>query len=128
MKWRPFFVAAAALALAGCASFGSGLLGGVGQPSAIADQTTLDERLMLGADLGYKAARKAVLAVDDHAPLDAATARRFKKIDKKIFDGLERATRAYAAANSVSYAAALAEINPLITELWSLAVSKGEPK
>lgn len=87
-------------------------------PSAIADQTSLDERSALTITLAYTgAARAAAIAIETGFIDDPATVARIGDLDVKAFTAVRAAEAAYRAGSSTSYAAALAEARKAVSYL-----------
>lgn len=107
-----------AMGLAGCvpalATVGAVASGG---PRAVAERTVLDEKGMLGAEMGYTAATMigrplAVAGVIDRD--------RFKELDNAGFVALGKVRDAYDASNAASFDAALAELKAATKSLNQL--------
>lgn len=77
-------------------------------PGEVANQTVLDERGAIGANLAYVAASKgAALAIRTRAITDPATIRRIGDLDRQGVALARAATEAYRAGNAASYQAAV---------------------
>ena len=124
MKSSPFifFVLLAAVALSSCSSLPAKLP----SPSSVSQQTKIDERALLSAELSYKAARTYMEAAVDSGQVTPGLATKFFRINGKLNAALVRARIAYDAANAPSYHAALHEAGPLILELWDMVASQGD--
>ena len=116
-KMFTFVIAAASLALASCASLPNISPGG---PAAVAESTTLDERLLLGAETSYKAARTLGEVAVDTGEISPAMAVQFRSVDIALFGVLLKARTAYDAGNAVTYKAALDEMAPLLNRIWAI--------
>lgn len=119
---RAFLSAFAALSLCACSTVSLP----PASPGEVAGQTKLDEMLLMGAEVSYKAARSLGEASADAGLIDAATATRIKAIDAEVYDGLGKARAAYDAGNAADYRAAIDLVTPLLTKLWALAPGKAE--
>ena len=111
----------ASLSLFACASLPDAV---PKSPAAVAEVTTLDERLILGAEVSYKAARSLGEAAVDTGQVTPAAAVTIKSVDIALFGVLLKARHAYDTANAASYEAALAEAAPLLNRFWSLVRPK----
>lgn len=109
--------AAAALALGGCA-------GGVqipASPGTVAQGTLLDERLALGAELAYKAARKVIETGTDAGLIKGADATKAAALDAKAYSLVGKVRAAYAAGNAKSYQDAYDAATAAIGDLLAAA-------
>jgi hypothetical protein len=112
---RRIIIAAAALALAGCETPQI-----PASPADAANQTILDERAALGAELAYKAARTAVEVAVDAGIIKGEGAARVAAYDNRAYSALQSARAAYRTANASSYAAALTEAHAAISDMIKL--------
>lgn len=110
-----------AIALSSC----SALLPALPSPSSVSQQTKIDERALLSAELSYKAARTLMEAGVDSGQVTPGRAAKFFRINGALNAALVRARSAYDAANAPSYHAALDEAGPLLFELWDMVASQG---
>lgn len=108
------------LLLSGCAGLGGIVSGIPPSPSAVADQTTLDERGAIAVEIAYQAAARAVEALTDAGLIEGAAATRVAEVDRKAFAAVQAARTAYDAGNSASYAEALAKARSEIAALLRL--------
>jgi hypothetical protein len=131
---RTILCLAAALALSGCglslgdtASAGATVADAAGAPApvAAADKTRLDEAVITGAELAYKAARLSVETLTDAGQIKGATARRVAELDNQAFLALAVARGAYRAGNSASNQAAEAEARRAVSDLLTLVSKPG---
>lgn len=113
---RLFLALAASLTLASC-----GLASPVNilpaAPAEIANSTTLDERLGLGAETAYQAAAQALIFKHLFAPFSPADLARVKELDAKALVALEAVRTAYKAANAADYKTAYDEVIRLSGEI-----------
>jgi ribosomal protein S20 len=114
-------MAAAALALSGCAQTTATIPAIPATPAEAANQTALDENGAIGAELAYKAARLAAETAVDAGILKGEQAARIKALDSAAYGAVQRVRAAYAAANASSYAEALSEAQRAISGLLALA-------
>lgn len=113
-----------ALALAGCAGFPASAPVSLPAPATAADKTALDEKVLLGLEASYKAARLTADAALDAGLVSPALARALRDANRKANAVLVRARAAYDTANAQSFAAALFEAQPLVTDFWKLVQTK----
>ena len=113
-----------ALALAGCAGFPANAPVSLPAPSTAAEQTTLDEKVLLGLEASYKAARLTAEAALDAGLVSPALARPLRDANRKANAVLVRARAAYDTANAQSFAAALFEAQPLVADFLKLVQTK----
>ncbi len=108
-----FFAAALALGIAGCVSTSA--------PVAVADQTVLDEKAGIAAEVAYTAVAKAIV-VSIRAGLitDRAKLEKIRDLDAKAYAALQATRAAYKSGNALSYSAALAEGNLAVRSILSL--------
>lgn len=113
---RIFLALAAAMTLASC-----GLATPVNllppAPVEVANQTTLDERLGLGAETAYAAAAQALVLkhmLSPFSPEDLATV---KALDNKALEALKVVRAAYKAANAEDYRKAYDEVMRISAEI-----------
>lgn len=119
---RIFFAAIASLALVACTDMSSV----PSSPGAVADQTKLDEQVLLSLELGYKAARLAAELAVDLGKLKGEDARRVQIINRRATSALVGAKAAYDAANARSYRDATGQLKELIAEMVSIIGGKGD--
>lgn len=134
---RPFLcliAAAFALAASGCGlsardAAGAGATvadtAGATAPGTIADRTVLDEQLITGAELAYKAARLAVETLTDAGLIKGQTAARVAALDEQAFAALGVARAAYRAGNAESYRAAVTQAEQAVDGIVSLIRKPG---
>lgn len=107
---------AACLALAGCATTAVPV-----GPAPIANQTVLDEKVAISAELAYTAAvRAAALAIRTGVVSDAATIRQIGELDRKAKAAVGAVRSAYDAGNAASFTAAFAGAQSAITAILAL--------
>lgn len=112
-----YFAILAAFALVGC----QGIAGPIpASPSAVANQTVLDEKTAIGAELAYKAARTALELAVDLGRVRGDAAATAIVLDSKAYAALGKVRAAYRAGNAASYAAAAAEAHALVGEMLNL--------
>lgn len=122
MKSSPFiFVLLAAVALCSCSTLPAKLH----SPSSASQQTKIDERALLSAELSYKKARTYMEAAIDSGQVAPGLAAKLFRLNGKLNAALVRARIAYDAANAPNYKAALDEASPLILELWDMVAPRG---
>lgn len=114
---RALIIAAAALSLCGCSTLSLP----PASPQEVASQTKVDEMLLMGAEISYKAARSLAEASADAGLIDATAAVKIKAIDSQVYEWLEKARAAYEAGNATDYRAAIELATPLLTKMWALA-------
>lgn len=118
------FLLAPILALSvGCDAVSSAAAQGLGLPSspqAATNRTQLDENLLTGLELAYKAARIAVEIKVDSGQCTGTCATRFRDLNRRAFAALGAARTAYRAANAPGYLAALAEARGLANDILTL--------
>lgn len=106
-------MAAASVALSAC-----GTTGQLPGPSALADRTTLDEKLGLTFTLGYTAAaRAAALAITSGLVKDQATIARIGRLDNQLYAAVMKVRGLYLAGNAATYQAAVDQANSLLAQL-----------
>lgn len=121
------FVATAALALCSCTALTTAITDAPNiSPSAVANQTTLDERGLLGAEVSYKAARTLMEAAVDAGQVKPGLAVKFYRLNGQLNGALVRARNAYDGVNAASMDSALSDAGPLIIELWQLVAEQGK--
>ncbi len=124
MRMRLFLMSCLAFTLAACGTLPSVSMMPA-PPGAVAAQTTLDERALLGVELSYKAANSLATEAAHAGFVDAGLAVKIAALDNRLFATLKRARVAYASANAASYGAAIAEASPLVSEIWALVAGTG---
>lgn len=102
------FILAAALALSACTGT-QGIPNTPAAPVEVADQTTLDERGAIAAEVAYKAFRTAVEFATDAGMLTGANASRAAHFDNLAYAAVGAARAAYRAGNAESYQKAVDE-------------------
>jgi len=110
-------IIAAALALAGC-SFSP-----PSTPSTVAQATVLDEKIAIGAELAYKAARLAAETGVDAGLIKGAKADRVADADNRALTAVQAVRAAYRAGNAASYSATAKEAQNAVSAM--LAAIKG---
>lgn len=105
-------ILAAALACSAC-------VGTLPGPNTVADRTTLDERLALGAELAYKAARLAVEVATDAGAIRGNRATLVAAADERAYAALGAVRAAYEAGNASSYATAITRAQEAVDALLS---------
>jgi hypothetical protein len=118
----PRFALFALLALAGCAIDATSPP--LPPPAAVTNGTTLDEKLALGVEATYQAARTIVEAGVDSGVIHGATAAKVAQLDNDAYRAVLATRAAYDAGNAASYAAAAASATAAISQL--LAITKGD--
>jgi hypothetical protein len=113
-----------ALALTGCAGFPARSPVTPTPRATVADQTALDEKVLLGLEASYKAARLTAEAALDARLVSPALARRLRVANQRANAVLVRARAAYDTANARSFAAALFEAQPLVADFLKLVQTK----
>lgn len=98
-------ILAAAFALSACS--GTGGLTIPAAPIVVADQTTLDERGAIAAEVAYKAFRSAAEFATDAGMIRGQAASRVAHLDNIAFAAVGAARAAYRAGNAESYEAAV---------------------
>jgi hypothetical protein len=106
-------IAAASLALAGCAtdSVGGALSSIPASPSVVCDRTTIDEQAGTAVELGYALFRTAGELAVDTGKLKGAAATKVRALDNQLFAATVAVQNAYATCNAASYKAAIASAN-----------------
>lgn len=107
---------ASALALApltGCATVPTG-------PGQVADRTILDERVAIGAELAYKAARIACEFAVDAGIIAGPRATQFRQLNTQAYNAVLAVRAAYRAGNAQDFAVAVAEAQGLTNQLLTL--------
>lgn len=101
---RSAFLIPAVLALTGC-----NIPALADTPVEVADQTILDERAAIGAELAYRAQNTLLELAVDSGRLKGDLALRAAGFDRQAYAALQAVRSAYRAGNAASYAAALDE-------------------
>lgn len=86
-------------------------------PVEVANQTTLDERLGLGAETVYQAAAQAVIFKHKVAPFSPEDLAKVKALDAKALAALEVVRSAYKAANAEDYRKAYDDVMRISAEI-----------
>lgn len=86
-------------------------------PVEAADQTTLDERLGLGAETVYQAAAQAVVFKHKVAPFSEEDLKRVKQLDAQAVVALALVRQAYKAANAENYQKAYDDVVRICAEI-----------
>jgi len=90
-------------------------------PSAVADQTKLDEQIAIGAEALYRGARLLVEPLVDTGLIRGQAAERFRVLNREAFDAVKAVRTAYDTGDSKSYAAAAERAGGAIAKLVALA-------
>lgn len=128
MRFRLAIIAAAALSLAGCSTFGAAVDAApivanvvAHGPVTYADRTTLDETAGRSVELAYKAARLVVETGVDAGIIHGANAAKAQDLNRKAYAAVQTARAAYRSANADSISKAVREANAAIAQLLALA-------
>lgn len=90
-------------------------------PSNAANATILDERLALGAEGSYKAARVAMEFMVDHGYLKGAAAAKARTLNTQAMNATKAVRDAYDAGNKDSYIAAAGLASKAVADLLAAA-------
>lgn len=110
-------VACAALSLAACATAGSGTTTGPPGPVVSGQNTALDEKALIAAELAYNSAATAYLAADQRGLLTAAQRKEWGGRLITAYDALKLARQAYAAGNASTFVEQLARVTILADQV-----------
>ena len=86
-------------------------------PSAVANQTTLDEQSVITVEQTYRAARTAVELGVDVGLIKGKFAGQMRTANRKAYQAVLLTRKAYEAGNQSGYRAALADAKTLTSEL-----------
>lgn len=89
-------------------------------PSAVADKTTLDEEIGLGATVAYRGAVAAARLANQIRPFNAATKARAAELDNQAFAAIKALRTAYEAGNASDYRAAATKARALSDQILDL--------
>lgn len=128
MRFGLILASAVALALSGCGDrVPLGTAGSVagpvldatvpGKPADVADKTTLDERLAIGATVSYTAASRLGTALASAGLIDKE---RFKALDRQGYAAVLAVKAAYDAGNATSYTVAIDRVNATVAAINTL--------
>lgn len=124
MRLRLILLSAALLSLPACAmNSATGAAGPVldatvpTKPADVANKTTLDERLAIGATVSYTAASRLGTALATAGLIDKA---RFKALDAQGYAAVQAVKAAYDAGNATSYTAAIDRVNATVAAINTL--------
>jgi hypothetical protein len=123
MRLGLILLSAALLALPGCNTMARSAAGPVIdaavpiKPADVASKTTLDERLGIGATIGYTAASRLGTALARAGLIDKT---RFKALDAKGYAAITAVKAAYDAGNATSYTAAIDRVNAAVADINTL--------
>lgn len=123
MSFRRFAVLPMLAVCALSACYGASVPALPDSPAAVANETALDERAAIGAELAYEAFRTAAELAVDAGLLRGETASRVAALDNRAYQALAVARAAYDAGNAETYASALGNANSAVAE--ALALLKG---
>ncbi len=102
--------------LSGCAGL-AGLMSAVPPaPVVVADKTVLDEQLLQGAEIAYKAWRIGVDTLGEMGRIRGAKATQIAALDRKAYGALAVAEDAYKSLNGASYKAAIAAAQKAVAD------------
>jgi len=122
MRRLSLFLIPALAAMAACSVPTGGI--NVPPPSSIADATVLDEKLALGAEATYAAARTAMEFQVDRGQITGAAATRASALNRKAYAATLAVRSAYDAGNADGYVEAAATATLATSQL--LAVLRKE--
>lgn len=120
MRKLIFAAALAAASLAGCATI-------PGAPADVANQTVLDERAAIGAELAYQAAGTALSIATEAGLVTGDRALVGLRAEERAFAALRAVRAAYDAGNAVAYDAALIEARAAVTAVL-LTINGSAPR
>lgn len=92
--------------------------------NSISNSTRLDERLALGVEGAYAAARTAAELAVDAGIVKGAAATRLRAANKRAYDAVQAVRAAYCAGNQTSYVGAAVKATEAVSAF--LANSKGD--
>ena len=113
---KRLFVAMAALCLCACAAVPTP----PPPPVAIADQTTLDEQIGLGATTAYRGAVAVARLANRVKPFSPSTRTKAAELDAKAFAAIAAMRAAYEAGNATDYRTAAGKARDLAEQIISL--------
>lgn len=93
---------------------------GLPPPGSGAQRTTLDEQAALGVERAYQAAALTLRTGLRSGLIRGALARKAAAADAKAYQAVRAVRAAYSSGNARSYAAALAEAEPLLSAFQSV--------
>ena len=89
--------------------------------NAISNATRLDERLALGVEATYTAARTAAELAVDSGRVTGPNATRLRTANRRAYDGLLAVRKAYCAGNQAGYLAAAVSATGAVSALLNAA-------